>query len=86
MTPVSNKLATASVTLGLIGFILDWIPGLNILLWFPFLIMGVLAIVFAGIGLSRAQRLSLPTTAATAGLVLGILLLIKLFIPVLAIL
>lgn len=78
--PTSNGLATTGGVLGIVGFVAGWIPLIGILFG---LVIGILAIVFSGIGLSRSGRL--PGQAgkgmAITGLVLGILIVIFKLIP-----
>jgi uncharacterized membrane protein len=58
-------MGTAGLVLGIIGVVLCWSP-LGI-------ILGILAIIFGSVGLSRAKRGEATNRgAATAGLVLGI--------------
>lgn len=74
-----NGMATTGVALGIIGFILCWIPLAGIWLGWP---LGVLSVIFSGIGLSRANRIQLGRSAAIAGLVLGIVTIVLKSIPV----
>jgi hypothetical protein len=61
----TNPLATTALILGICGVVLFWTVWLGI-------ILGVLAIIFGGIGLSRAKNGAPNKGMATAGLVLGI--------------
>jgi len=63
VTQPSNGLATASLVLGILGIALFWFLGF---------IMSILAIVFGGVGLSRANAGAPGKGTATAGLILGI--------------
>ena len=69
----SNGLATASLVLGILGIALFWFLGF---------IMSILAIVFGGVGLSRAKAGAPGKGTATAGLILGI---VGLLLPLLLI-
>jgi hypothetical protein len=79
-TATSNSMATTGGILGIVGFVVGWIPFIGILFG---IVIGILAIVFSSIGLSRAGRL--PENAGRAmaitGLVLGILIVIFKLIP-----
>lgn len=62
-----NGLGTAALVLGIIGVVLSWTVYLGV-------ILGVLAIIFGGVGLARAKRGEATNRgAAMAGLVLGII-------------
>ena len=63
VTQPTNGLATASLVLGILGIALFWFLGF---------IMSILAIVFGGVGISRANAGAPGKGTATAGLVLGI--------------
>jgi hypothetical protein len=54
----SNGMATASLVLGILGFLLP--------------ILSILALIFGGIGISKANQGAPGKGLATAGLVLGI--------------
>lgn len=71
-----NGAGQAAGILGIIGFVLAWIPLLGILIG---LVLGVLALIFAGIGLSKSAPA--PKGMATTGLILGILTVIFKLIP-----
>ena len=77
---VSNGMATTGGVLGIVGFVLSWIPLLGILVG---LVIGILAIVFGSIGISRSGRLpgAVGRGMAITGLVLGILTVIFKLIP-----
>ena len=68
----SNGMATAGGVLGIAGIILSWIPLAGIAFG---LVLGILAIVFSGSGLSRSSQTSPPLGRgmAVTGLVLGII-------------
>jgi hypothetical protein len=61
----TNGLATAALILGILGVVFFWT------FWFG-IILGVLAVIFGAIGLSRAKSGAPNKGMATAGLVLGI--------------
>jgi hypothetical protein len=61
----NNALATTALILGIVGVVLFWT------FWFG-IILGVLAIIFGAMGLSRAKSGAPNKGMATAGLVLGI--------------
>jgi len=61
----NNALATTALILGIVGVVLFWT------FWFG-IILGVLAIIFGAIGLSRAKSGAPNKGMAIAGLVLGI--------------
>jgi hypothetical protein len=60
----SNGQATASMVLGILGVALLWVPGVGF-------ILAILAVVFGGLGLSRAKAGGGNRGQAIAGLVLG---------------
>jgi hypothetical protein len=78
--PASNGMATSGGVLGIVGFVLGWIPFAGIFIGF---VLGILAIVFSSIGLSRAGKLpnQVGKGMAITGLVLGILIVIFKLIP-----
>jgi len=65
----TNGLAVASLVLGIIGLVLFWTVWGGILL-------GILAVIFGAVGLSKAGRGGPNKGMATAGLVLGVLAII----------
>jgi hypothetical protein len=65
----SNGFATAALVLGIIGVVLFWT------IWFGVL-LGILAIIFGVLGMSRAKTGAPNGGLATAGLVLGIVALV----------
>jgi len=75
--PSKNSMATAGGALGIIGMIFSLTPVVGILVGF---VMGVLAVIFSGIGLGRADQIG-GRGIATTGLVLGILTIIFKLIP-----
>jgi hypothetical protein len=67
----NDGLAIASLVLGLVGFVLDWIPGVSII----GLICAVLAIIFAITARNKIKNSNGElggSGMATAGLILGI--------------
>jgi hypothetical protein len=70
-----NGAGTAGGVLGIIGFLLSWIPVLGIPVG---LVMGALAVIFGAVGLGMAGR---PKGMAVTGLVLGIITIIFKLIP-----
>lgn len=78
MTAPSNGVATAAGTIGIVGAVLSLIPLIGIAIG---LIMGVLAIIFGGVGTSRAGATGHGKGLAITGLVLGILTVIFKLIP-----
>lgn len=62
--PAANGLGTAAGVLGIVGAVLFWFPGVN-------LVLAVLALVFGLIGLTRGRREGLATGMAITGIVLG---------------
>ncbi len=78
LPPQSNGMATVGLVLGILGFILSWIPLIGI--WIGW-ILGILAIIFSGIGIARAGQTNMGKVAAIIGLVLGILTIIFKSIP-----
>lgn len=60
-----NGLAVSGMVLGIIGVVLFWIPVIG---W----ILAILAIVFGGIGIAKANNGAPGKGMAVAGLVLGI--------------
>ena len=72
-TPPRNGMGTAGLVLGIIGVVLCWSP-LGI-------ILGILAVIFGGVGLARAKRGEATNRGpAMAGLVLGIVALVVLVV------
>jgi hypothetical protein len=61
----SNGMAVTALVLGIIGAVLFWLP---IVGW----ILAILAIIFGGVGIARANRGASGKGMAIAGLVLGI--------------
>ena len=61
-----NGLAVAGLVLGILSLVLFWIPFLGILL-------GILGLIFGGIGIGRANKVGKGKGMAIAGLVMGIL-------------
>lgn len=72
---VHNSPGTAGGVIGIVGFVLSWIPLLGILIG---LLLGVIAIVLGGVGLS-GQR---PKGMAITGLVLGIVTVVLKLTPI----
>jgi hypothetical protein len=67
---VKNGLATPGMVLGIIGLSISWIPFLG----FFSLPLGILATVFGGVGVSKANKLGgLKKGQAIAGIVTGVL-------------
>jgi hypothetical protein len=61
-----NGLAVAGLVMGILSLVLFWIPFLGILL-------GLLGLIFGGIGIGRANKVGKGKGMAIAGLVMGIL-------------
>ena len=61
----SNGMAVAALVLGIIGLVLFWVPLLG-------MVLAILAIIFGGVGMSRANQGASGKGLAIAGLVLGI--------------
>lgn len=70
-----NSPGTAGGVIGIVGFVLSWIPLLGILIG---LLLGIIAIVLGGVGLS-GQR---PKGMAITGLVLGIVTVVLKLTPI----
>ena len=67
---VSNGLGTTALVLGIVGLVLFWVPGLN-------LVLGVLAATFGAIGVTKARNHTATNEgSAMAGVVLGIVTLV----------
>ncbi|MEZ4366042.1 MAG: DUF4190 domain-containing protein [Kofleriaceae bacterium] len=64
--PSGNGMAVAGLVLGICATVLFWVPLLN---W----VLGILGIVFGGLGISRSKASGKGKGMATAGLILGIL-------------
>jgi hypothetical protein len=77
--PRGNGMATTGGTVGIVGAVLSLIPIIGILIG---LVMGVLAIIFGGVGMGRANGLGgTGKGMAITGLVLGILTVVFKLIP-----
>jgi hypothetical protein len=63
----SNGMGTAAMVLGIVGLVLGFIP---FLFFFAF-VCGVLALIFGGIGMSRARQTGVGRGQSIAGLILG---------------
>jgi hypothetical protein len=61
-----NGLAVAGLVMGILALVLFWIPFLGILL-------GLLGLIFGGVGIGRANKVGKGKGMAIAGLVMGIL-------------
>ena len=73
-----NGMGTAALVLGIIGLVLCW----NIF----GIILGILAVIFGGVGLGRAKRGEANNRgAAMAGLVLGIIAIVLMIVLVIAV-
>jgi len=75
-TASANGAGTAAGVLGIVGFVLSWIPLLGILIG---LLLGALAVIFGAVGLARPP--SAAKGMATAGLILGIVTIVFKLIP-----
>ncbi|WP_026922505.1 DUF4190 domain-containing protein [Glycomyces arizonensis] len=65
-----NGMGTSALVLGIVGLVTSWIPYVACFGW----VMCILAIIFGGIGLSRANKGEATNKgAAVTGLVLGVL-------------
>ena len=73
-----NSMATVGGIFGIVAMFTSLIPIIGILFG---LFLGVLAIVFSGIGLNNVNRVSEGKAMATVGLVLGVLTVIFKLIP-----
>jgi len=69
----SNGLAIAGMVLGIVGFVLAFIPCAG---WLLAIVMGITGAVLSGIGLASANKLQSGKGMAIAGLVLSILAII----------
>jgi hypothetical protein len=78
VAPRSNGMATAGGTVGIVGAVLSLIPLIGIPIG---LLMGLLAVIFSSVGLSRTGAANVGKGMAVTGLVLGILTLIFKLIP-----
>lgn len=74
----SNSSATAGGVLGIIGVLTSLVPFIGIGFGFLF---GILAIIFSGIGLGKADKVGTGKGIAITGLVLGILTIFFKLIP-----
>jgi hypothetical protein len=72
-----NTAGTAGGVLGILGFVLSWFPVLGIVIG---LILGIMAVVFGAVGMSRPPELG-SKGMAVAGLVLGIITVVFKLIP-----
>lgn len=64
--PVQNGMGVTGFITGLLGFLFCWVPGLG-------LILGVLGVVFGGLGIQAFRKRGQNNGLAIAGLVLGAL-------------
>jgi hypothetical protein len=76
--PASSGAASAGGVLGIVGFVLGWIPILGIFLG---LILGLLAIVLGAVGLGQTKGGQPGHGMAVTGVVLGILIMVMKLIP-----
>jgi hypothetical protein len=68
--PPSNGIGTAAGVLGIVGAVLMFIPFVDYIA----IILGVLAVIFGGVGISRSKRLGgAGKGMAITGLVLGLI-------------
>jgi hypothetical protein len=68
--PASNGIGTAAGVLGIVGAVLMFIPFVDYIA----IILGVLAVIFGGVGIGRSKRLGgAGKGMAITGLVLGII-------------
>lgn len=74
----TNSSALTGGIIGIIAFVLGWIPLAGIFIGWP---LGVLAIIFSGIGLSKANQGYGRKELAIVGLILGIVTVIAKSIP-----
>jgi hypothetical protein len=65
----SNGIATASLVCAIVALPLNFIPLMGLAVW----ILAILAIIFGGVGISRANKGAINKGRAIAGLVIGIL-------------
>ncbi|WAH37017.1 hypothetical protein [Alicyclobacillus dauci] len=79
-SPRSNGVATAGFIVGIVGFLLSWIPLVGIPIGH---IMGVIAIILSIIGMIRASVVQTGRSTAAAGLVFGIVTVVLKSIPLL---
>lgn len=63
-------MAVAGMVLGIVGFVLSFIPCLG---WFLGVVLGILGAIFSGIGMANAANTHQGKGMAIAGLVLSIL-------------
>lgn len=80
ITGSNNSAANAGGVIGIVGAVLSLIPVAGIFIGIP---LGILAVVFGGIGISRASGRPAPSGMgmAATGLALGILTIIFKLIP-----
>jgi hypothetical protein len=77
--PNTNGLATAGGVVGIVGIVLSLVPLFGIVIGF---IMGILAIVFGGVGLSRFNATGIGSkNLAVTGIVLGVITVLMKIIP-----
>lgn len=77
--PATNGMATAGGVVGIVGLVLSLIPIVGIFIGF---VMGILAIIFGGVGLARYNKTGAGSKGlAITGVVLGIITVVLKLIP-----
>ena len=77
----SNGVGTAAGVLGILAAILMFVPVAD----YAAIVLGVLAVIFGGVGISRANRTGVGKGMAVTGLVLGLIAIIVSLIFIIAI-
>jgi hypothetical protein len=73
-----NSMGTAGGVIGVIAFVLAWIPIFGVVLGF---VLGVIGLIFSSVGLAVAGRVRIGRKRATIGLILSILAIVFKLIP-----
>jgi CHASE2 domain-containing sensor protein len=78
-----NSMGTAGGVIGVIAFVVGWIPIFGIVLG---IVLGIIGLVFSSVGLAVAGRVHIGRKRATIGLILSIVIIVLKLIPGISIL
>lgn len=78
-----NSMGTAGGVIGVIAFVLGWIPIFGVVLG---LVLGVIGLVFSSVGLVVAGRIHIGRKRAMVGLILSVVIIVLKLVPGISIL